>query len=104
MFVAALERVVHEHGPLTQASLLEHVAREALDPDAVAPLLQRILAFHEVADDDIAAALGAVLHRLRQRAVDEELQWLIESGELSEAATTRRNELISLRAELKTLR
>ena len=35
-------------------------------------------------DDDIAAALGAVLHRLRRRAVDEELQWLIRSGELSE--------------------
>ena len=46
MFVAALGGgVVHEHGPLTQASLLEHVACEALDPDAVAPLLQRILAF-----------------------------------------------------------
>ena len=65
-------------------------------------LLDRLAGFHEVEDDDAPAELlEAVLRRLRQRAVADELQWLIESGELSEAATARRNQLFALTAELK---
>ena len=45
--------------------------------------------------------IDAVLQRLRQQAVTEELKWLTESGELSEEATARRNALIRLTAELK---
>jgi DNA primase len=72
------------------------------DLELIGPLLQRLSGFHEVdADDDPAALAETVLRRLRQRAVDDELQWLIESGELSEAATQRRNALFAMRAELK---
>ena len=68
------------------------------------PLLDRLAGFHEVEDDEAPAALvEAVLRRLRQFAVKDELDWLIESGELSEAAIARRNELFALTAELKNL-
>lgn len=99
-FFAALERVLHDHGPMSVSALLEELERDA-DADTLRPLLQRLRGFHEVDDEDPPALVAAVLQRLRQRAVDDELQWLIESGELSEAATERRNALIALRAEMK---
>ncbi|WP_395701852.1 DNA primase [Aquabacterium sp.] len=99
-FFAALERVLHDHGPMAVNALLDELARDA-DADALRPLLERLRSFHEVDDEDAPALIASVLHRLRQRAVDDELQWLIESGELSEAATERRNALFALRAEMK---
>ncbi len=100
-FFAALERVLHEHGPMAMPALLEELARDA-DADLLRPLVGRLRGFHEVDDEDPAALVASVLHRLRQRAVDDELQWLIESGELSEAATARRNALIALRSQMKS--
>ena len=102
LFFAALERVLHDQGLLPMASLLDDLARDA-QADALAPLLARLREFHAMPDDDPSHAMTAVLHRLRQRAIDDELQWLIESGELSEAATQRRNQLFSLRSQLKAL-
>jgi len=101
-FFAALERVVHDQGPLAMAALLDELAPEPGD-DAAAALLDRLRQFHEVADDEAPEVLlAAALHRLRQRAVDEEIEWLLESGDLSEEAVQRRNELFALRAALKT--
>jgi DNA primase len=99
-FFAALERVCHDHGPMTMAALLDELERDA-EGETLRPLLARLRSFHELEHDEPKAEIEAVLHRLRQRAVDDELQWLIESGELSEAATERRNALLALRAELK---
>jgi len=113
-FFNALERVLHEHGAITMPALIDELRRGTAaagepdspdgpeGPDGLKPLLDRLARFHEVDDDDAPLSLvEAVLRRLRQRAVADELQWLIESGELSEAATARRNELIALTAELK---
>ena len=121
-FFTALERVLQAHGPVTMAALLAELraadtahdsgtaddevgdpyAQDASDANGLPALLNRLAGFHEVEDDDAPAELlDAVLRRLRQRAVADELQWLIESGELSEAATARRNELFALTAELK---
>ncbi len=121
-FFAALERALHAHGPVTMAALLAEMratdlahgstaaddsagdpyAHDAGDANGLPALLNRLAGFHEVEDDDAPEQLlEAVLRRLRQRAVADELQWLIESGELSEAATARRNELFALTAELK---
>ena len=111
-FFAALERALHDHGAITMPALLEALRREnseALeqgdgdaDQNGLRPLLDRMTRFHEVEDDESPVLLVEdVLRRLRQRAVADELQWLIESGELSEAATERRNALIALTAELK---
>ena len=123
-FFSALDRALHEHGPVTLPALLAELRSAGATDAADAPggpgaragaegaddgdspglrsLLDRLAGFHEVDDDDAPAALlEAVLRRLRQRAVKDELDWLLESGELSDAATARRNALIALTAELK---
>ena len=117
-FFSGLERVLHEHGPVTMAALLAELQppaanadddaaadlqdAEAADSAGLPALLGRLAGFHEVDDDDAPAQLlEAVLRRLRQRAVKDELDWLLESGELSDQATARRNALIALTAELK---
>ncbi len=104
-FFAALERVLHDHGPITMAALIDELRRGdddgAID-DGLRALLARLTGFHDVADDEAPEVpIDAVLQRLRQQAVTEELNWLTESGELSEEATARRNALIRLTAELK---
>ncbi len=109
-FFAALERTLHEHGTITMAALLDELRNSAAsaadsddpDQDGLRPLLDRLAGFHEVEDDDAPLALvEAVLRRLRQRAVKDELDWLMESGELSDEAITRRNALFALTAALK---
>ena len=101
-FFAAVERVLHDQGPLPMSTLLDDLARDA-QADVLLPLLARLRQFHDMPDDDPTQAMAAVLHRLRQRAIDDELQWLIESGELSDAATQRRNHLFGLRSQLKVM-
>lgn len=112
-FFAALERVLHEHGAVTMTALLEAlrgdldqaVDDDELDQGKLRELLDRLAGFHEVDDEESPVLLvEAVLRRLHQRAVADELQWLIESGELSETATARRNALFALTAELKNTR
>ena len=109
-FFSALERVLHEQGTLTMTALIHQMRQlpgqtdedEAEPASTLRPLLDRLAGFHEVDDDEAPAELvEAVLRRLRQFAVKDELDWLIESGELSEAAIARRNELFALTAELK---
>ena len=109
-FFAGLERVLHEHGAVTMTALMaelrrsqpEAVVDEELDQTKLHELLDRLAGYHEVEDEESPTLLvEAVLRRLHQRAVADELQWLIESGELSEAATERRNALFALTAELK---
>jgi DNA primase len=113
-FFAALERLLHEHGAISLSTLLEELQGQS-DSDAgppndtefaesnvLVPLLQRMTRFHDVDDDEPPIVLiESILRRLRQQAVKDELDMLIESGELSEQATARRNELFALTAELK---
>ena len=111
LFFAALDRVLHEHGAISMRALLTELQQPIAStgdddfdpgPTGLPALLARLAGFHAVDDDDAPGLLvEAVLRRLRQRAVADELQWLIESGELSEAATARRNALFTLTAELK---
>ena len=109
-FFAALERVLHEQGTITMNALIDEMRQlpdqadsDGADaPSSLRPLLDRLAGFHEVDDDEAPAELvEAVLRRLRQFAVKDELDWLIESGELSEAAIARRNELFALTKALK---
>ena len=105
-FFSGLERVLHEHGPITMPALMEELRRSEGDegdgPGGLGLLLDRLAGFHDVADDEAPElTVEAVLLRLRQQAVTEELKWLTESGDLSEEATARRNALIRLTAELK---
>ena len=104
-FFAALERVLHDHGPITMAALVDELRRADDDgdiDDGLRGLLDRLTGFHDVDDDEAPEVpIDAVLQRLRQQAVTEELKWLTESGDLSDEATARRNALIRLTAELK---
>jgi len=105
-FFNALERVLHEHGAITLPALVAELRGQDPDDDALdgglRRLLDRLSGFHDVADDETPEVLlDAMLLRLRQQAVAEELRWLTESGELSDEATARRNALIHLTAELK---
>ena len=100
-FFAALERVLHDHGAVAAPSLLDELGR-CPDADTLAPLLQRMAGYHAVDDDEAPEVLvDGVLRRLKQQAVKEELDWLIESGELSDEAAARRRELIDLTKALK---
>ena len=109
-FFAALERVLHEQGAITMNALIDEMRRqpgqadgdEADAPSTLRPLLDRLAGFHEVEDDEAPAQLvEAVLRRLREFAVRDEMEWLVESGELSEAAIARRKELVALTKALK---
>jgi DNA primase len=104
-FFAAIERIVHDQGPLPMATLLDDLAA-SLTPesgDAGLPLLiERVRHFHELGGEARPEEeLHAVLLRLRLQAVEDEIGLLLESGELSEAALQRRKELMDLRAALK---
>ncbi len=103
-FFAALERLLHDQGVLPMATLLDDLSRQdGPDEDSSRTLLiGRIQAFHEVGEDANAGEeLAAVLKALHLQAVDEEITLLLESGDLSEAATERRNTLMAQRAALK---
>ncbi|MBC7727558.1 MAG: DNA primase [Microbacteriaceae bacterium] len=102
-FFAGLERVLHDHGPITMPALIDELGRsDGESDDDLRGLLARLAGFHDVDDDEAPEVpIDAVLQRLRQQAVTEELKWLTESGELSDEATARRNALIRLTAELK---
>ena len=108
-FFSALERVLHEHGGVTMQALLDELRRElgqAPDDDAgpagLPLLLDRLAGFHEVEDDAFpVAALESVMQQLRLEAMNEELKWLTESGDLSDAASARLKGLLPLRAEMK---
>jgi len=100
-FFAALERAVHDHGPLAMGALLQEIS-SAPGAQTLAALIERLRAFHDLpAEDDVAEQAAAALRRLRLLAVEEELTWLIESGELSEAAAARRSELFRLQRALR---
>jgi DNA primase len=100
-FFCALERIVHDHGTLTLEALAEELA-ELGDAEATLPLIDRVRGLLHFAQDEHAGAdLQALMHRLRQQTVDEELQLLMESGDLSEEAKRRGKDLLARRAALR---
>ena len=103
-FFVALDRVCHEHGPMTLAALMDEIERDA-DADLLHPLIERMRGFHEFEDEQPKAEIDKVLHRLRETAVNDEIQWLMESGDLSDsAAADRLKTLFKLRADMKNAR
>jgi DNA primase len=100
-FFCRLEQQLHDEGAPTPSALLGSLA-EGVDAEPLAPLLARIRSLHHFDEEEAPGTeLAATLLRLRQQAVDDELQLLLESGELSDAAAERRRALIALRAALK---
>ena len=101
LFFCRLERLLHEHGAVTMDALLGDLSRDD-DAPALAPLVERIRTLHRFDEEEAPASqLEAIVWRLHQQAVDDELQLLMESGDLSPAATERGRELLARRSELK---
>jgi DNA primase len=101
---AALERVLHDQGPLPAHSLAEELLNNAPpDDNGVHTLVERLRGLHDVGEDTQAdVELQAILQRLKLQAVEDEIALLLESGELSDAASQRGKELMALRASLKS--
>jgi DNA primase len=103
-FFTALDRVCHEHGPMTHSALLQELSSD-VDADSLTPLLQRMLGFHDLEQEQPGVEVRKALHRLRESAVNEEIQWLMESGDLSDSAAAERlKTLFRLRADMKNAR
>jgi DNA primase len=100
-FFALLDKCLHEHGVLSRSGLLDWLRNAAAGDAALAGLLDRLAALHDLGDDvDALADLRAVLLKLQLQQVKDELRLLIESGAQSGDALLRRNQLITRQSEL----
>jgi DNA primase len=100
-FFSWLDRLLHDHGALAPAALLEEMTSDAA-PEAFHGLAARVRLFHEVeVGGDAPAELAAILDGLRLQAITEELNLLAETQGLSEAAGQRQKALYGQQAELK---
>ena len=100
-FFGGVERTVHDHGPLAAAALLDEL-RLLADDAGGAAVIARIAAFHDPdPQTDLAREMALVLDWLRLRAVEEELEQLFASGDLSPDAMQRSKELGEARKRLK---
>jgi DNA primase len=100
---ARFERVLHDQGPLPLHGMVDELLRNAdPDNDGLRQVVERLRGLHELSDEaSTAEQLQAILNGLKLDAVNDEINLLLESGELSQAAVLRRNELMTLRASLK---
>jgi len=101
-FFGAIERCLHEHGPLAPSAMLAELREASAKDSGSAAVLSRIAAFHDPEpDSDFAHELALVIAKLRLQAVDEELKLLFDSGLQSPDAQTRSRELMAARRRLK---
>jgi DNA primase len=116
-FFAAVDRIIHDQGALPMAAMLHEMGVRNESPggqphpdaagaaEAAPALLRRLLELDDIGDEEQPRAqMDAVLHHLAEQAVDDELQMLAESGELSEAAMTRGRQLVAQRNHLRANR
>ncbi|CAG1016811.1 DNA primase [Burkholderiaceae bacterium] len=103
IFFGCLERSLHDHGPLGASALLDEVRGLAAD-SASAAVITRISAFHDPEPQtDLGREMALLLDRLRLSAVEEELEQLFASGDLSPDALQRSKELDDERKRLKAM-
>ncbi|MEY4764004.1 MAG: hypothetical protein RI907_677 [Pseudomonadota bacterium] len=107
-FFTWLDRVVMDEGPLASTALLERLSADANSPEgivgdtALIALAQRLGALHEVTlTEQTADEVIALAQPMQLRALNDELDLLLQSGELSEQAEARKLELIGLSTQLK---
>ncbi|MDE2621249.1 MAG: hypothetical protein KGL54_13905, partial [Sphingomonadales bacterium] len=104
-FFGAIERLVHDQGPLPMATLLSDLKADPASRDAgpsLALLIERVHNLHGFAESgDPAAELAGVLHQLRLQAVNDEISLISESGDLSDEARQRHRRLLD---ELRALK
>jgi DNA primase len=99
---ACLERNIHEHGTLAPAALLEELQRQCESIEQGRAIVNRIQEFHASAPQvDPAREMSLVLDGLRLKAVEDELNLMVETGFTSPDAMTRFKILNGERARLK---
>src|SRR5690606_21473410 len=104
-FFRWLDRLLLQEGPLAADALHEQM-RQALPEDGqdlpFTHLLKRIEDFHDVlsGDENLDELLGLV-KPLQLQAINDELELLTQSGDLSEAAKARELDLIRQSLALK---
>ncbi|MBP6901918.1 MAG: DNA primase [Burkholderiaceae bacterium] len=84
-FFTGLERLLHEHGPMTLDAITSDLARLDEGADELAPLLARIAGFHALDPEPPASDLDAVMRDLEIAELDAQAQQLVQA--LSGAAT-----------------
>jgi hypothetical protein len=95
-----VEKLVHEHGPVTIGALLADLAS---DPEAetMRPLLDRIQAVHALDPDPPEADLTSVLRQIESAELSEQLRQITQSGSLSESDYEQIRAIYARQAELK---
>ena len=107
-FFCWLDRVLMDEGPLQAPALLERLSADANSQDGLAgdiallSLVQRLAGLHEVTlAEQSADDIVSLVQPLQLRALNDELELLLQSGELSEQAEARKLELITRSTQLK---
>ena len=102
-----LDRVVADEGPLNARELLARLQAPVSDANAVgdeglAQLAQRLAGFHDVVlTQETVSELMGLIQPLQLQALNDELELLLQSGELSEQADQRKLELLRQTNALK---
>ncbi len=106
-----LDRQIVEEGPLAPPELLQRLSAGVKDADsdelapvddALKALARRLAGFHDMGDAPAKASeLADMIRPLQLQALNDELDLLLQSGELSEAAEQRKLELFRLTRDLK---
>lgn len=82
-FFGCVERLLHEHGPMTLDALLADLDAQA-EAEVLAPLLARIRADHALDPDPPASDLATVLGQIEFTELSDQLNLLIQSGDMSD--------------------
>ena len=100
-FFALLDRCMHDHGALSRSGLIDWLRQAAAEDVAMAPLLDRSAALHDL-DEGVDALddLRRVLLRLQLEQVNSERSLLVGSGQLAGDDLARFNELGKRQSEL----
>jgi DNA primase len=98
-FFRWLDRLVLDQGPIERDALLSEMRQPSGDDSSgeplFSPLADRIQQFHDLPDNqDTAENLIGLIRPLELDALREELNLLLQSGELSETAEARKLELL----------
>ena len=100
VFFSGVERLLHEHGAMALDALLTDLTALP-EADAMAPLLVRIRADHALDPDPPAADLATVLGQIEFTELSDQLNLLIQSGDLSEDDQRHIRALYARQAALK---
>jgi DNA primase len=99
-FFRSVERLLHDHGPVTLETLLADLAQDG-EAELMAPLLAGIQAAHALDPDPPGGDLATVIGQIEFSELTDQLNVLIQSGELSDEDRARIRAVYARQAELK---